>query len=80
MTGRKIVVTLARDGSVSAKTEGIYGSKCLDVIPLLEELLDGEAIDSALTRDYARESAEARDSSSVESAAVTPQFQKDEQT
>jgi hypothetical protein len=52
MTGRRIVVTLGRDGTVRAETVGIQGQACLDAIPLLEDLLDAEAIDSSLTADY----------------------------
>jgi hypothetical protein len=52
MRGRRIVVTLGRDGTVRAETVGIQGKDCLDAIPLLEDLLDAEAIDSSLTGDY----------------------------
>ncbi len=54
----KVIVTIGRDGSVSAETRGIVGSACLDVIPLLEDLLGGQVIDSALTPDYAQASVE----------------------
>ena len=52
MTGRRIIVTLSRDGTVRAETSGINGKACLEAIPLLEDLLDAEAIESSLTADY----------------------------
>jgi hypothetical protein len=52
MTGRRIIVTLGRDGTVRAETSGIHGHACLDAIPLLEDLLDAEVIDSSVTADY----------------------------
>lgn len=52
MSRRRIVVTLGRDGTVRAETRGILGGECIEAIPLLEDLLEAEAIDSSLTADY----------------------------
>lgn len=52
MSSQRIIVTLGRDGRVRAETRGIHGPKCLDAIPLLEDLLDAESIDSSLIADY----------------------------
>jgi hypothetical protein len=52
MSARRIIVTLGRDGTVRAETSGIPGVACLEAIPLLEDLLDAETIDSSLTTDY----------------------------
>jgi hypothetical protein len=54
---RRVVVTLRRDGSVAAHTEGVAGPACLDLIPLLEDLLGGEVVDSAVTAEYTRTAA-----------------------
>ena len=52
MSRRRIIVTLGRDGTVRAETRGILGGECIEAIPLLEDLLDAEAIDSSLTADF----------------------------
>ncbi len=49
---RRIAVTINRDGSIKAETLGITGKTCLDYVPLLEELLDAETVESAFTADY----------------------------
>jgi hypothetical protein len=48
----RIAVTINRDGSIKAETLGIKGKTCLDYVPLLEELLDAETVQSAFTADY----------------------------
>ncbi|AXB47870.1 DUF2997 domain-containing protein [Amycolatopsis albispora] len=50
----RVTVTVGRDGSISAETHGVTGSKCLDYIPLLEDLLDAETVSSEFTEDYRR--------------------------
>lgn len=53
MTEREqTVVTIGRDGSIKAKTLGIKGKACVDYLPLLEDLLDAEVVDSAFTPEY----------------------------
>ena len=52
MTLRRIAVTINADGSIKAETLGIKGKTCLDYVPLLEELLEAETIQSAFTADY----------------------------
>ena len=49
---RRIAVTINRDGSIKAETLGIKGKTCLDYVPVLEELLDAETLQSAFTADY----------------------------
>ncbi|MEE6257003.1 DUF2997 domain-containing protein [Plantactinospora sonchi] len=51
---RRIVVTVAADGTVSAETKGILGADCLDYIAVLEELLDARVVQSAYTADHDR--------------------------
>lgn len=51
---RRIRVSVARDGAVSAETLGILGPECLDQVSVLEGLLDAVATDSTLTQDYHR--------------------------
>jgi Protein of unknown function (DUF2997) len=49
---RRIAVTINRDGSIKAETLGIKGKTCLDYVPVLEELLDAETLQSGFTADY----------------------------
>jgi hypothetical protein len=49
---RRIVVTVAADGTVSAETLGITGPKCLDYVAVLEDLLAARTVHSAYTADY----------------------------
>jgi hypothetical protein len=53
----RVTVTIGKDGSISAETHGVTGSKCLDYIPLLEDLLGAETVTSEFTEDYRRTSA-----------------------
>ena len=52
MAAGRIAVTINRDGSIKAETLGIKGKTCLDYVPLLEELLDAETVQSEFTADY----------------------------
>ncbi|EOD63389.1 DUF2997 domain-containing protein [Amycolatopsis vancoresmycina] len=54
----RVTVTIGKDGSISAETHGVTGSKCLDYIPLLEDLLGAETVASEFTEDYRRVAAE----------------------
>jgi hypothetical protein len=49
---RRIAVTINRDGSIKAETLGITGKTCLDYVPLLEELLEAETVQSEFTAGY----------------------------
>ena len=49
---KRIAITINADGSIKAETLGIKGKTCLDYVPLLEELLDAETLESAFTADY----------------------------
>jgi hypothetical protein len=51
---RRIVVTVAPDGTVNAETRGVVGEECLDYIAVLEELLDARVVESAYTADFDR--------------------------
>jgi hypothetical protein len=42
------------DGSISARTEGVFGEECIDKIDVLESLLDALTVDSSFTEDYMR--------------------------
>lgn len=52
MSRRRIAVTINPDGSIEAETLGITGETCLEYLPLLEDLLAAETVESAFTADY----------------------------
>ncbi len=58
-------VRIEPDGTVSAETHNVTGSKCLDYIGLLEDLLVANTVQSSYTADYylttTAEATEARD-------------------
>jgi hypothetical protein len=45
-------VRVGADGIVSAETHNVTGSKCLDYIGLLEDLLGANTVQSSYTADY----------------------------
>lgn len=49
---QQIVVTIAPDGTISAATQGIKGTDCLDYIQVLEDLLEATTASSAFTDEY----------------------------
>ncbi|GAA2602855.1 hypothetical protein GCM10010399_37000 [Dactylosporangium fulvum] len=49
---KRIVVTVAADGTVTAETLGILGPACLDYVTVLEDLLEARAVQSAFTADH----------------------------
>lgn len=48
----RIVVRVGPDGTIAAETQGIKGSRCLDYINVLEDLLDAQTTNSAFTPEY----------------------------
>lgn len=48
----KIQVRIFPDGSIQAETKGIKGEKCTDVIPILERLLNAEAVKAEYTAEF----------------------------
>ena len=51
----QIIVSVSAEGIVTAETKGVTGTKCLDYINVLENLLDADTISSAYTKDYDRQ-------------------------
>lgn len=47
-----ILLTIGKDGSLSAETKGLKGKDCLTSIALLENLLDAEVQDSTYTQEF----------------------------
>lgn len=59
----QIVVTVTRDGVITAETRGIKGAACLDYIEVLEDLLAAQTTSSAFTDDYLQTTTERDDAS-----------------
>lgn len=50
---KRIIVTLAADGSISAESTGVPGPACIDDVSLIESLVPHSTIvDSRLTPEY----------------------------
>ncbi len=49
---RQVQLRIRPDGTIHAETLGFHGEACLDVFPLLEKLLDAEAVDSSFKPEY----------------------------
>lgn len=49
---QKLLIRIFADGRVEAETKGIKGEKCTDMIPILEELLQAEAVDAQYTKEF----------------------------
>ena len=50
----RLIVTVHPDGRVEASTSGMLGTKCLDSVSLLEDMLEAVATQSAYTGDFTR--------------------------
>jgi hypothetical protein len=51
-SAQHIIVSVAPDGTISAETRGVTGTRCLDYVQVLEDLLDATTVDSAFTEEY----------------------------
>lgn len=52
MSHRQIKLRIYPDGRVEAEIDGILGPGCTKFIPLVEQLVGGETIDSQRTANY----------------------------
>lgn len=52
MANGQIKLRIFPDGRVEAEIDGIRGNTCMKFIPLVEQLIGGEAIDSLRTDNY----------------------------
>ncbi|MGD8191875.1 DUF2997 domain-containing protein [Brevibacillus ginsengisoli] len=48
----KIQIRIFPDGRIQAETKGIKGEKCTDLIPILEKLLNAEAVEAEYTEEF----------------------------
>jgi hypothetical protein len=55
MIQKRLQINVGSDGNIKAETLGIHGSKCLDYVSVLEDLLDAQSVESKFTADYTKE-------------------------
>ncbi|MFP4976512.1 DUF2997 domain-containing protein [Paenibacillus sp. CN-4] len=48
----KIQIRIYPDGRIEAETLGIKGERCTDMIPVLESLLNAEAVQAEYTEEF----------------------------
>ncbi|WP_097026721.1 DUF2997 domain-containing protein [Clostridium peptidivorans] len=49
---KKLIIKINKGGSINAETQGIKGSKCMDYIKVVENLLEAETVDSEYTKEF----------------------------
>lgn len=52
MGREQVVIRVSSDGAIHAETIGIKGSKCIDTIALLENMLEAQTVTSSFTEEY----------------------------
>jgi hypothetical protein len=49
---KKLIISIDKNGLVSAEVNGVKGKKCRDYLALLEAILEGKAVAEELTPEY----------------------------
>jgi len=49
---KKLIISIDKNGFVSAEVSGAKGKKCLDYIALLEDILEGKMVSKEYTPEY----------------------------
>lgn len=49
---KKIVIRIFNDGKVTLSTQNIKGEKCTEYLKVIQELVDGQILDSTYTEEY----------------------------
>ena len=49
---KKLIISIDKNGFVSAEVSGAKGKKCLDYIALLEDMLEGKTVSKEYTQEY----------------------------
>ena len=52
MAKKKLIISIDKNGFVSAEVSGARGKKCLDYISLLEDIIEGNAVSKEYTQEY----------------------------
>ncbi|MBC9911690.1 DUF2997 domain-containing protein [Chitinophaga varians] len=51
-TERKLIISIDKDGNVTAEINGVKGPSCKDYTKLIEQLIEGKIINETLTSEY----------------------------
>jgi len=49
---KKLIISIDKNGFVTAEVSGTKGQKCLDYIALLEDILEGKMVSQEYTQEY----------------------------
>ncbi|MDR1202436.1 MAG: DUF2997 domain-containing protein [Tannerellaceae bacterium] len=49
---KKLIISIDKNGFVTAEVNGVKGEKCRDYLALLEDILEGKAVTEELTQEY----------------------------
>ena len=49
---KKIIISIDKNGFVTAEVSGAKGKKCSDYITLLEDILEGKTVSKEYTHEY----------------------------
>ncbi|MCL1933465.1 MAG: DUF2997 domain-containing protein [Candidatus Azobacteroides sp.] len=49
---KRFIISIDKNGFVTAEVSGAKGKKCLDYIALLEDILEGKTISKEYTQEY----------------------------
>ncbi|MBC9931986.1 DUF2997 domain-containing protein [Chitinophaga qingshengii] len=52
MSGRKLIISIDKEGNVTAEINGVKGPSCKDYTKLVEQLVEGNIIHETLTSEY----------------------------
>jgi len=70
MTNGQIKLRIFPDGRVEAEIVGISGTGCMKLIPLVEQLVGGETIDSQRTANYFQQETVGSETPEIEATRV----------
>jgi len=70
MTHGQIKLRIFPDGRVEAEIDGISGTGCMKFIPLIEQLVGGETIDSQRTASYFQQGTVGSETPEIEATRI----------
>jgi hypothetical protein len=62
---KKLIISIDKDGFITAEVNGVKGEKCRDYLALLEDILEGKAITEELTQEYYEKPAKLNEEQSI---------------
>jgi len=49
---KRLIISIDKNGLVTAEVSGVKGKKCSDYIALLEDILEGKTVSKEYTQEY----------------------------